>query len=102
MFFCLVFSSLACFLLIYSFTYFCGGSLLLRRLCFGSGERELLCCGTRASHCSGFSPCRAQGLGHAGFCSCATWVQKLRLPVLERMSLVVPQHVGSSRTRDQT
>ena len=43
MFFCLVFSSLAFFLLflMYSFTHFCGGSLLLCRLCYSSGEWEL-------------------------------------------------------------
>ena len=43
MFSCLVFSSLAFFFhfLMYSFTYFCGGSLLLRRLCSSSGEQEL-------------------------------------------------------------
>ena len=32
--------------------------------------------GAQASHCSGFSCCRAQALGHMGFSSC-------RSPVLE-------------------
>ena len=54
------------------------------------GEQGLLCssravvllCGSRASHCSGFSSCRAQALGHVG--------------------LAALMYVGSSRTRDQT
>ena len=29
----------------------------------GCGERGLLCCGARASHCGGFSCCRARALG---------------------------------------
>ena len=47
------------------------------------GEWGLLCsCGSRASHCSGFSSRRAQALGHVG--------------------LAALMYVGSSRTRDQT
>ena len=29
--------------------------------------------GMQASHCDGFSCCRARALGHAGFSSCSTW-----------------------------
>ena len=31
----------------------------------------------QASHCSGFSCCKAQASGHAGFSSCDTCAQKL-------------------------
>ena len=31
-------------------------------------------CGVRASHCSGFSCCRARAVGCEGFSSCSTWV----------------------------
>lgn len=76
MFFCLVFSSLAFFslnLLIYLFLRWV---LLLRRLCSGSSSGA-----TPSVHgllIAVAFPCRAQGLGHAGFCSCAMLVQKLR------------------------
>ena len=54
------------------------------------GERGLLSsCRTRASHCSGFSCCRAQALG--------AQAQQLCLS-----GLVAPWHVGSSWTRDST
>ena len=32
-------------------------------------------CGMQASHCGGFSCCRARPLRHAGFSSCSTWAQ---------------------------
>ena len=32
-----------------------------------------LSCGMRASHCGGFSGCRAQSLGFVGFSSCGSW-----------------------------
>ena len=35
--------------------------------------------GAWASHCSGFSCCGAQALGHVGFSSCCTWAQQLWL-----------------------
>ena len=49
-------------------------------------EQGLLCCSTQASHCSGFSCCKAQALGggsfsqvqHLGFSSCGTWAQQLQ------------------------
>ena len=34
--------------------------------------RLLSGCCARASHCSGFSHCRAQALGHVGFSGCGT------------------------------
>ena len=49
--------------------------------------RAFSSCGARASHCSGFSCCRAWALG--------VWAQQLWLT-----GLVAPRHVGSSRTRD--
>ena len=78
----------------------------------GSIEWRLLSnCGAWASHCSGFSCCRAQAPGHTGFSSCGTWAQSLRLwgsrttgstVSLYFTGLVAPWHVGSSWTWDQT
>jgi len=45
-------------------------------------------CGTRVSHCSGFSCCRIQVQGHVG----SVW----------NTGLVALRHMGSSRSRDQT
>ena len=60
------------------------GSLLQHGAFSSCGEQGLLSsCGGRASHCSGFSCCRAQALGHTGFSSCSTWAQKLQLQALE-------------------
>ena len=60
-----------------------------------------------ASHCGGFSFCRARALGHSGWSSCGTGTQHLWLPGsgeqaqrLRPMGLVALQHVGSSRIRD--
>ena len=50
-------------------------------------------CSTWASHCSGFSSCRAGALGHAGFRSCDARTQQSRLAGFV---------VESSRTRDRT
>ena len=58
---------------------------------------RLSSCGARASLCTGFSCCGAQALGCAGFSSRATWAQELWCT-----GLVIPWHVGSSWTRDQT
>ena len=39
------------------------------------GEQGLLSSwGAQASHCGGFSCCRAWALGHAGFSSCGSWL----------------------------
>ena len=60
---------------------------------FGCTESSLLCkaflqlwckgatvhCGAWASHCRGFSCCRAQALERAGFSSCSGWALKHRL-----------------------
>ena len=45
------------------------------------GEQWLLSsCSAWASHCGGFSCCRAGALGHVGFSSCGTCPQYLKLP----------------------
>ena len=54
----------------------CTQSSLLHELSSSYGEQGLLShCGAEVSHCSAFSCCRAQALGHAGFSSCGTWAQ---------------------------
>ena len=70
---------------IYLFIFVCVGSSLLH-----TGFLQLwrtgasLCCGAQASHCGGFSCCRAQALGVRasvvahGLSSCGTWAQLLR------------------------
>ena len=108
----------------------CIGSSLLR-----TGFLQLrragatLHCNVWASHCSGFSCCRARALGawasvvaacrlsscgtqaleHAGFSSCHAWAQQLWLmgsraqaQQLWPTGLAAPRHVGSSQTRAQT
>ena len=53
----------------------CAGSLLLCGFSSNFSEQglaSLLWC-TRASHCGGFSCCRARALGHSGFSSCGSW-----------------------------
>ena len=54
-------------------------------------------CSALASHCGGFSCCRAQALGHRDFSSCSIWAQELW-----HWGVVMVQHVGSSCTEDQT
>ena len=81
------------------------------------GEQGLLStCGAWASHCSGFSGCRAQALGYSGsvivvirLSSCGAQGQQLQLlgsraqaQQLLCLGLVALQHGGSSQTRDQT
>ena len=58
------------------FIYGRARSLLLHAL-FSSCDKQgaILCCNTRASHCCGFSHCRAWALGHVGFSSCGIWAQ---------------------------
>ena len=55
------------FFLIYLFNLFifgCVGSSLLRTgFLYLQRARATLCCGVRASHCGGFSGCRAWALG---------------------------------------
>ena len=51
----------------------------------------------RASHCAGFSCCRAWALGCLGFSKWGVWDQQLWCT-----SLVATWHVKSSQTRDQT
>ena len=58
----------------------------------------LLCTG---SHCNRFS-CVAQTLGCMGFSSRGCWASSALAQQLWHMGLVASQHVGSSRTRDQT
>ena len=80
------------YLFIYLFMAVLG--LLLSLLCVGFlclWQTGLLSSwGVRASHCGGFSCWGAQALGCVGL---STW---------GHMGLVALQHVGSSRTRDQT
>ena len=67
------------------------------------GEQGLLSSfGARASHCSGFSCCRAQALGHRDFSSCGPWVLERGLGSYGTWALLASWHVGSSRIRDQT
>ena len=86
---------------------FIAGSLLLHGLFSSCDEWGLLSCGVWVSHCSGFSCCRAQALGHMGFSSTGLWPQQWRLlgsgaqtQQLWRMGLVAPLHVGSFQIRD--
>ena len=83
--------------------FHCAASSVLHRL-FSS-------CGTRASHCSGFSASLLWNmhLGHVGFSSCSTWTQELQLSGSRAQAewlwptgLVAPQHEGSFRIRDGT
>ena len=77
----------------------CAGSWLLHTAFSGCGEQALpSSCGARASHCRDGSK-GSRAFGH----------QELRLPgsraqvqYLWSMSLAALQHVGSSRTRNQT
>ena len=78
------------FLKVYLFVFSYGGSSSLMWAFSSCGEQGLFSsCGVRASHCSGFSCCRAGAPG--------TWA-----PELWCTDLVALQHVGSSQTRDQT
>ena len=87
----------------------CVGSSLLR-VGFLQLRRAgaTLRCGVRASHCGGFSCCRAWALEHR-LSNCDTRAQQLWLTgsrmqaqQLWSMGLVSSRHVGSSRTRAQT
>ena len=50
----------------------CAGPLVLQMgFLYLQPAGAALCCGTRAPHCTGFSCCGAQALGHAGFSSCS-------------------------------
>ena len=97
-------------------------NLIIRRISlksslfiFGCTESSLLCpgflqlrragalssCAVQASHCGGFSCCRARAPG--------TWAQQLRLPSSRAQAqqlwgrdFIAPRHVGSSWIRDQT
>ena len=64
----------------YLFIFGCAGSVAVQA--FSScGKWGLLCSfGAPASHCCGFSCCRAPAVGHAGLSSCDTWAQQLWLP----------------------
>ena len=54
-----------------------------------------------ASPCGGFSCCRAQALERLGFSICLSLLGlSVQAQWLWLMGLVVPQHVGSSWTRD--
>ena len=70
-----------CILNFYLFIFSCAGSLLLHWLFSSCGEWRTLRCSVRASHCSGFSCCRAQAVGCRGFRSCSSLALMLRLIV---------------------
>ena len=79
-----------CLNLLYLFTFCCAVSSSMYGLFSSCGEQGLLSgCGTQASHCSGFSCCRAQTLEH-------------KLSSGGAQTLVALGHVESSGTRDQT
>ena len=60
------------FFLIYSFLVVL--SVAVHRLFPSCGKQGLLSsCGAQASHCCGFSFCKAWSLEHAGFSGCGTW-----------------------------
>ena len=95
--------------LIYLFFSCVGSSLLHTGFLQLRRTGATLHCSARASHCSGFSCCKAQALERAGFGSCGTWTQQLWLSgsraqtqQLWRAGLVAPWHVGSSQTRPRT
>ena len=104
--------NLKCILNFYFFIFGCAGSSLLLRLFSDCIEWRLVSnCSAQASHCSGFSCCRAQAPGHTSFSSCGTRAQSLQLRgsrttgstvSLQFTGLVTPWHVGSSQTWDQT
>ena len=88
---------------IYLFLFiFCVGSSLL---CAGFLQLQragaTLCCGVQASHCGGFSHCRAWALGMRAQQLWLT-VSRMQAQQLWCMGLVAPWHVRSSRTRAQT
>ena len=67
---------------IYLFIYFFGYvvSLLLQGLSLVRASRDYsLVAVVWASHCSGFSCCQVQALGHMGFSICGSWTQEHRL-----------------------
>ena len=71
--------------------------------------RPTLPCNEWASHCSGFSCCRAWILQRTGFGSCGLWAHELRFPgsraqaqQLWCMGLVALWQVGSPRIGNQT
>ena len=68
------------FIFIYLFSFGCAVSSLLYRLSSSCGERGLLSSfGALASHCGGFSCCRAQTLGLPGFSSFGSQALEHRL-----------------------
>ena len=62
--------SFICLFLFYLFIWLCW--------VFTAARAFLYCC-VWASHCSGFSCCRAQAPGHMGFSSCGSWALEHRL-----------------------
>ena len=65
--------------------------------------------GAQASHCGGFSCCRARALGMRasvvvarGLSSCGSWALEHRFSSCGAWALAAPWHVGSSQTRART
>ena len=91
------------------FIFDCAGSSLLPAgFLLSAGRGATLGWGARASHCSGFSSWGAQALG-LDLSSCSARTQRSRFKgswalaqLLWHRGLVVPTHLGSSKTRDWT
>ena len=83
------------------FSFFgCAGSLLLRGLFSSCGKWGLLfSCSAQASHCSGFSCCRAWALRARASVGVAPGLWSTG-SVVWHTGLVAPRCVGSSRTRN--
>ena len=63
------------------FIFDCAGSSSPHELFSSFGKQGLLSsCNAQASHCGGFSCCRAWALELVGFRSYSTWAQQLWLP----------------------
>ena len=85
-----------------TFFFFFGraGSLLLHAGFLSCGKWRLLF--NWHSHCSAFSCCGAQTLGCVGSVVTTHGLWRIWASVVVCTGLVVPQHVGSFQTRDQT
>ena len=81
-------------LFIYLFIYDCARSLLLIRFFSSCSDQGLLSnCGAQASHCSGFSCCRARAL-RVGFSSCGSWALEHRFSSCSVVGLSSSRHLS--------
>ena len=86
--------------IIYLYFWLCWVFVAARELFFCSCSKQGLLSSCIGSHCHGFSCCRAQALGLVGFSSFG--FQALHHRLSRCIDLIVPRHVESSWTRDQT